>query len=659
MVLRAHARGLFDAREVVVEHSLAAFAHSSAPQSEARERMRGVVADAADGDDDDDDDDDARTINALKWSGYGLRALPSAREFAHVTVLNVSSNALVSLDGLNALPRLRALDASNNRLVDLRGAHQCSELREIDCSANAIRDVRGLGVSCAKLRTFKASRNAFASDVVFDDFPALRELDLSHNCLGEGLPDLRACVGLVSVNVAGNAITTLRFAERLLPATTTHLDVSENDVVNVEEFRHLRHFPRLESLMFTGNPLEARAEHYGYDARAVALFCAPRLRAVNGAAAAAAAWALASKRLFLNDQGVLCDDLLAMLNEDVSPWVLGGYLRHVCGVEGGDRPKLATRAAAPSACSMFTVSTFVPLDDARSVTSTDDDVPDVRATFVVDSSRVYDDDDDDDDNDVRRVATSPKEALNSTAHWLSRHSDSSDDESSSLLDEEDDDGRDFSFDSLRMISPVRAFTPQESTTSDEDDFATPLERATTPSSGAREMSPSRSIEFHSLAEDLTRVDDEDDDDDGDVYSDARASSSASAPERERQRDPTPGTMRLLRSTTDSFDNSPDLRPRITHRDGAHGSFMFSDDSKSFARDEIDGDSDEDEDDSRSTEAASPSLPTPRRAFIQRAVSELTRDGPTPERLAMTAKKIEGMISSLKESRARGDDDDVG
>ena len=134
----------------------------------------------------DDDDDEARAINALKWSGFGLRALPDAREFAHVTVLNVSSNALVTLDGVRCLPRLRALDASNNRLVDLRAVHYCRELREIDCSANAIRDVRGLGVSCAKLRVFKASRNAFASDAEFDDFPALRELDLSHNCLGEG-----------------------------------------------------------------------------------------------------------------------------------------------------------------------------------------------------------------------------------------------------------------------------------------------------------------------------------------------------------------------------------------------------------------------------------------------------------------------------------------
>jgi hypothetical protein len=39
------------------------------------------------------------------------------------------------------------------------------------------------------------------------------------------------------------------------------------------------------------------------------------------------------------------------------------------------------------------------------------------------------------------------------------------------------------------------------------------------------------------------------------------------------------------------------------------------------------------------------------------VSELSRDGPTPERLAMTAKKIEDMISSLKQSRGRRDDDD--
>jgi len=596
-----------------------------------------------------DDDDEARAINALKWSGFGLRALPDAREFAHVTVLNVSSNALVTLDGVRCLPRLRALDASNNRLVDLRAVHYCRELREIDCSANAIRDVRGLGVSCAKLRVFKASRNAFASDAEFDDFPALRELDLSNNCLGEGLPDLRACGGLVSVNVRGNAISTLRLAERLLPATTRHLDVADNDIISVEEFRHLRHFPRLESLTFTGNPLEARARHYGYDARAVALFCAPRLRCVNGGAASRSSWALASKRLFLNDQGELCDDLLAMLRENVSPWVLGEYLRHVCGVESDEwlqNQRRESNAEPPSA--MFTVSTFVPLcddcGDAQSASTDEDDVVGAQSTFVVDSSRVFEDKGD------------PKEALDSTAHWLSHlDSDSSDDDSSSLLNDGDDiDDHEFSFDSLRMISPIRAQEAARVSASDDDDddFGTPLER------GSATLANTSSIEFHSLAEDFTHVvvdDDNDDDEHGD-YNDARASTSASA----QNIDATPststgGTMRLLKSTSsfatnESFENSPDLRPPVA-RDGGHGSFVFSDDSKSFAQDEIDDDED---DDSQSTDANSQ---TPRRAFIKRAVSELSRDGPTPERLAMTAKKIEEMISSLKQSRGRREDDD--
>jgi len=597
----------------------------------------------------DDDHEEARAINALKWSGFGLRALPDAREFAHVTVLNVSNNALVTLDGVRSLPRLRALDASNNRLVDLRAVHYCRELREIDCSANAIRDVRGLGVSCAKLRVFKASRNAFASDAEFDDFPALRELDLSYNCLGEGLPDLRACGGLVSLNVRGNAISTLRLAERLLPATTRHLDVGRNDMISVEEFRHLRHFPRLESLTFTDNPLEARARHYGYDARAVALFCAPRLRCVNGGAASHSSWALASKRLFLNDQGELCDDLLAMLRENVSPWVLGEYLRHVCGVESDEwlqNQRRESNAEPPSA--MFTVSTFVPLrddsGDAQSASTDEDDVVGAQSTFVVDSSRVFEDKGD------------PKEALDSTAHWLSHlDSESSDDDSSSLLNDGDDiDDHEFSFDSLRMISPIRAQeAAQVSASDDDDDFGTPLER------GSATLANTSTIEFHSLAEDFTHVVVDDDNDD-DVYGDdARASTSASA----QNIDATPststgGTMRLLKSTSsvatnESFENSPDLRPPVA-RDG-HGSFVFSDDSKSFAQDEIDDDDDDDDDDdSQSTDANSQ---TPRRAFIKRAVSELSRDGPTPERLAMTAKKIEDMISSLKESRGRHDDDD--
>jgi len=645
--VRLNARTAFDAGQKLVEHADAALAHGAAAERGASKYA--VMAWV--GIDDIEDERRGGDEKHKSASDIPRRRVRQGVRWREVVRLDARGRALRALPGASALVNLRAIDISSNELKDLRDLFACRELREITCASNAIVSLRGLGKACAALRRLDASGNALTSESAFDDFFALRELDVRENFIGPGLMDLSSCTALELVRVSGNSICTLSGAERLLPPTLRTLDASENDIADVEEFRHLRGLKRLEELMIRGNPLEVRARHYGYDARAVAMFCAPGVLMMDGDSTAGSTFARAAERLFRNDLGHLSDDLLAMLSENVSPWVLGAYLRHACGDVDASVAKQLTSASRERdpASAMFSVSTFLPLDDdRRSTGGNDDDICGEGLTFVVDSSRLCD------EEEAALAPLAPP--LDSTADWLSRlASDTSDDEAT--LDDASGDERaepELTLDMLRLISPIRTIGKRESSSdSSDDDSSADLTSPPRESLNASALSN----EFHSLAEGF------DDSSRTMVSQIERAPTSSSSKERAA---PGSGTVRLLRSMSaargpdvddlhelsDLFDNSS--------RNPRHGNYVFSDDSESFVREDRDDDDDDDVEGLRSFlltgDAEAPvSALSPRREFLKRTVTKLSRDGPTPERLAMAAKKIEEMMASLKESRLRSGD----
>ncbi len=608
----------------------------------------------------DDDDDDARADasgDRARWlATTSIGAARAEASWASLTRLDLRANGLTTLKGVESCERLRAIDVSENRLTTLDELRACgSTLRVVVADGNAISSVKGLGRAMTRLRTLSLKSNAFA-DARVDGFPALRMLDLSDNCL-MAMVDCSTCVGLRVVVYRENAIASLEGIERLTPATITDLDVGGNDFADVQELRFLRYFPRLANLRFRGNPIDARAHHYGYDARAVAKFCAPSLRTCDGAAALGSSWALAASRLFRNDAGELSEPLLSMLKEQAPPWVLGEYLHSVCAptdsmLGGGFDARRRSSAGDEQSCSMFSVSSFVPVNARREngddTTSSLDSEDDVDASFMVEGARLYPED----------------PPLDRTEHWLSR-----DVSSESDGDDGDDIGRpspsgrvrstnyDISMDALRMISPIRSATksrPTRDAVSDDADDA-----------NAGASSADEDDDFHSPRE---------------VFG---STSKSKTPETTSSRKPSHwSNVRLVRAATrhdeqshrgidDSFDNSPDLRPppsTVNRR-----SFAFTDDSESILVD--DGDDDEfgslqdddeaslrsfiltgDEDSSGISASASRSASASNlRAELKSMVNDLAlaQDGlGTPQRLLKAQSKIEQMLARVKRDRVR-------
>lgn len=644
------------------------------------------------------DDDDP--VDAIDWSGCGLTTprslftLDASSSFARVTTLNLSSNGLFSLKGIERLPALRTLDARFNELRTLDALSNGPvkwTLRTLDASGNAIESVRGLELPA--LRTLRLSSNALRDDgddeneSAFRGMEALKVLDVADNALTR-VPNASACLGLRAVGLSRNALSSLEAASRRLPATVTDLDIRANDVVDVEEFRHLRYFPRLARLWFKGNPMEARAVHYGYDARAVAAFCAPTLRECDGASVIASSWGKAARtRLFRNDSGELCEDLLAMLSEGVQPWFLGQYLHSVCGRPEETTPKRRASAMTRDQSAMFSVSSFVPLkkegggdgdDDADNRFDDDDDNGEGQ-TFMVEADRVV---------YANGDAERAPRGLDSTADWLSQivSDESSDDEKEEVEQEDQTPVRtrsprvgvkpadEMSVDELRMISPIRQTPPSRTTFVEDNDedttrgdstvestafYSMEDEPATSPrgTSAAVTTTSSTSATASSQSMRLLRATDVATTDAKSTKKRNEARRRENNGKRDLSGDFQDAQKDILGGLADeSFENSPDLRPPpatpSNRRDP--NAFVFTDDSESFLDDFSEDDEDELSLRSFILTGDEDVLTSPQkiRSDLQRAVSE---SAASPKRVAATAKKIEGMISAIKQSRVRAGD----
>ena len=335
-------------------------------------------------------------MSHVDWSGKCLRALPPLaplwRHTRHVTVLNLSRNALLKLAGLEHLPLLEHLDVSHNRLVRLHHLSSNARLSSLDASNNSLTEISGLH-GCHHLLHLSLRGNSVRHVENLGAQRRLESLDLARNCI-ETLGDLSACVRLSSLDLSHNAIGALSDATRALPPSITALNLGCNELLDVTEVRHLcAAAPSLASLTLRGNPLYALAIPLGFEPRAVVAFALPRLAALDGEGTSTAAWAaVARSTLFRNDAGVICADLLGMLSEGPSRGLYGylasavpaatrstaaGAFEEPSGEKGESRVAEGSRdyryrggvrglrdsgGAGTRGGSMYTCSTFVSVD---------------------------------------------------------------------------------------------------------------------------------------------------------------------------------------------------------------------------------------------------------------------------------------------------------
>ena len=137
-----------------------------------------------------------RTLRLDSQAGGGIASLAPLRTCAALTALDVSGNALTSIDGLLDLNALASLNLARNAIVTLDlgtavGRRACfPRLVELNLRGNALTSARVLDV-LASLETVDLSRNRIAEWSELPLLPRAQEVYLDHNALrdvvgGEG-----------------------------------------------------------------------------------------------------------------------------------------------------------------------------------------------------------------------------------------------------------------------------------------------------------------------------------------------------------------------------------------------------------------------------------------------------------------------------------------
>lgn len=98
--------------------------------------------------------------------------------------LDLSSNKLPSLTGLEALPSLRTLNASNNDIADLNGINEAPSLEELQLAHNKLQALEGPWTELQTLRSLDLSNCLLEAEKpleVLRQLPILRKLKVNGN----------------------------------------------------------------------------------------------------------------------------------------------------------------------------------------------------------------------------------------------------------------------------------------------------------------------------------------------------------------------------------------------------------------------------------------------------------------------------------------------
>ncbi|XP_037082470.1 nischarin-like [Pollicipes pollicipes] len=201
------------------------------------------------------------------------------RSLRKLSLHDVPVSSLASLAALR--DRLVELSVSGGAVRDVRDVLLCGELhrdapaadarplwtclRHLALRDNHIRSVDETAAALApQLTSLDVSTNAVEHIGYLAELPALRQLNLSNNCLAD-VPDLHTRLGNVArLRLSQNRIGSLAPFARLF--SLVQLDLSFNQVQEVEEVGRLRGLPCLEDLSLVGNPVTTAID---YRARAL------------------------------------------------------------------------------------------------------------------------------------------------------------------------------------------------------------------------------------------------------------------------------------------------------------------------------------------------------------------------------------------------------
>ena len=144
------------------------------------------------------------TLNA---AGKGIKSIQGIEYLDNLSYVDLSSNEITSLKGLNP-EKIQSLRCANNRLttIDISPITEMRDIRELDCSGNQITSLKG--INSEKIQSLRCANNRLTTIDISPttEMRDFRELDCSGNQI-TSLDFLSRCKYLTFLNCSNNKLT--------------------------------------------------------------------------------------------------------------------------------------------------------------------------------------------------------------------------------------------------------------------------------------------------------------------------------------------------------------------------------------------------------------------------------------------------------------------
>ena len=175
--------------------------------------------------------EEAEKVTTVKYAGKGLKSFDNFLFFRNIAVLDLSDNALTSIDLGSFVHSLKELNLSGNKIKELN-VEGAVNIETINISGNAMETLNGMmGTSMNKLTSVDASNNRLKTFRCSYN-TSLTNVNLSNNELT--VCDLDGCSNLSELNVSHNQLTN-ETNSLVRPYTWTSLNIINLSYNNFEK----------------------------------------------------------------------------------------------------------------------------------------------------------------------------------------------------------------------------------------------------------------------------------------------------------------------------------------------------------------------------------------------------------------------------------------
>jgi len=187
-------------------------------------------------------------LTSLDLGSNQLTEINGLENLVQLSGLNLSSNLLTEIKGLEQLAELSLLDLSGNQIIEIKGLEQLTQLTQLLLYNNQITEIKGLE-KLTQLTSLNLSSNQLTEIKGLEKLTLLTELVLSYNQLTEvkGIENLTQLTLLVLFH---NNLTELKGLENL--GQLTRIRVSNNQL---RQIKGLETLTQLIELDFSYNQL--------------------------------------------------------------------------------------------------------------------------------------------------------------------------------------------------------------------------------------------------------------------------------------------------------------------------------------------------------------------------------------------------------------------